>query len=172
MAPLRSTPRPPPGRPGLRAALLGALLFTAAGPAAAVSPAAPAAPGAPAAGRRAVCVRGACFDAEIAVTEAERARGLMHRNALPRDSGMLFVFPEEGMHRFWMKNTLIPLDMLFIDGDGKIVKVVQRTVPQSTVLISSDGPVRAVLELNGGTAARLGIAVGDRVRHPVFEAQR
>jgi uncharacterized membrane protein (UPF0127 family) len=72
----------------------------------------------------------------------------------------------------WMKNTLIPLDMLFIEGNGRIAKVVARTVPLSTRTISSDHLVRGVLELNGGTAARLGIAPGDRVLHPVFGEAR
>ena len=69
----------------------------------------------------------------------------------------------------WMKNTLIPLDMLFIESDGRIAKIVERTVPLSLASIASERPVRAVLELNAGTAARLGIQPGDRVLHPAFD---
>ncbi len=81
---------------------------------------------------------------------------------------MLFVYPSDAPVSMWMKNTFIPLDMFFIGSDGRITHIAERTVPQSTELIGSNGPVRAVLELNGGTASRLGIKPGDRVVHRVF----
>jgi len=108
------------------------------------------------------------FTVELALTSDQQARGLMYRRKLAPDLGMLFAFPEAQEAAFWMKNTYIPLDMLFIAGDGRIVNIAQRTVPLSLAVVASEGPVRAVLELNGGTAARLGIRPGDRVVHPLF----
>lgn len=81
---------------------------------------------------------------------------------------MLFDYKEPTMATMWMRNTLIPLDMLFVDAQGRIVNIRQRAVPQSLDVIAAATPVRAVIELNGGTAARLGIAPGDRVIHPIF----
>ena len=109
------------------------------------------------------------FDVELALSPDQRARGLMYRRKMAGDAGMLFDFGVRP-HRasMWMKNTFIPLDMLFITGDGRIESIAERTVPHSLEAISSRGPVRAVLELNGGTVARLGIAPGDRVEHPIF----
>ncbi len=92
----------------------------------------------------------------------------MYRKALAPDAGMLFVFPETQTATFWMKNTLIPLDMLFIAGDGRVADIHERAVPLSEATISSKVPVRAVLELNGGTALRLGIHEGDVVHHALF----
>jgi hypothetical protein len=109
------------------------------------------------------------FTVEMATTSDQQATGLMHRRAMAADAGMLFVYPSGSRVAMWMKNTLIPLDMLFIGPAGRITHIAERTVPMSTELIGSNGPVRAVLELNAGTASRLGIKVGDRVRHPVFE---
>ncbi len=111
------------------------------------------------------------FSVELARTSEERAVGLMYRDRLPPDAGMLFVNDREQVVGMWMKNTLIPLDMLFIGSDGRILQIVERTVPLSTRLIKSKQPVRAVLELNGGTADRLGIKPGDRVRHEIFPAE-
>jgi len=108
------------------------------------------------------------FAVEMASTPAEQARGLMDRRGLPEGQGMLFDFHHEQLTSFWMKNTYIPLDMIFIRGDGRILRIVENTVPLSEVLIPSGGPVRAVLEVNGGTAKKLGIAPGDRVAHPIF----
>jgi uncharacterized membrane protein (UPF0127 family) len=87
---------------------------------------------------------------------------------MPKDHGMLFSWETEEVQSFWMRNTCIPLDMLFIARDGRIVNIAERTVPFSEAIIPSEGAVRAVLELNGGTAARLKIKPGDRVIHPVF----
>jgi uncharacterized membrane protein (UPF0127 family) len=83
---------------------------------------------------------------------------------------MLFIYKAEGLRTMWMKNTLIPLDMLFIDRRGEVVEIAERSVPLSLETISSDRPAMAVLELNGGTAARLEIQTGDRVIHGAFEA--
>ncbi|MGF1593022.1 MAG: DUF192 domain-containing protein [Kiloniellaceae bacterium] len=109
------------------------------------------------------------FTVEIAATADQRAQGLMFRDRMAADAGMLFLFEGAQVRAMWMKNTLIPLDMLFIDGEGKIVRIEERTVPHSERAISSGGPVTAVLELNAGTASRLVIKPGDRVRHPAFE---
>jgi uncharacterized protein len=109
------------------------------------------------------------FTVEIAQTSEQRAQGLMFRDRMAADAGMLFLFEGAQVRAMWMKNTLIPLDMLFIDGEGRIVRIEERTVPHSERAISSGGPVTAVLELNAGTASRLVIKPGDRVRHPAFE---
>ena len=109
------------------------------------------------------------FTVELAVEPAQTSQGLMYRRAMKPDSGMLFDFGEPPRRAsMWMKNTFLPLDMLFIKPDGVIESIAQRTVPQSLVAISSRGPVRGVLELNGGTVSRLGIKPGDRVEHPIF----
>ncbi len=111
------------------------------------------------------------FRVEMAITPEQRARGLMFRRQLAPDAGMLFDFLVPQQAAFWMKNTLIPLDMLFIAADGRIVNITERTVPHSLSMVPSAGPVRAVLELNGGTVARLGIRPGDRVIHAIFEGE-
>lgn len=108
------------------------------------------------------------FKVELADTAEKRAVGLMHRPSMPADAGMLFDFRTDAPVAMWMRNTLIPLDMLFITRDGRIANIAERTVPYSETSIPSKGPVRAVLELNGGTAARLKIRPGDRVDHPMF----
>lgn len=109
------------------------------------------------------------FDIELALTPRQQAQGLMYRQSLAPDAGMLFVYRPARVVTMWMKNTVIPLDILFIAEDGEIVKVVERAVPFSLATISSDKPVRAVLEINGGTVKRLGIRPGDRMVHPAFE---
>ena len=109
------------------------------------------------------------FTVEVAETPEQRSQGLMFRRQLAADAGMLFLFGNSEEHAMWMKNTLIPLDMLFIDETGKIVRIEQRTVPHSLRAIVSGGPVSAVLELNAGTASRLAIEPGDRVRYPAFK---
>jgi len=108
------------------------------------------------------------FKVEIADTDPERARGLMFRASMERDRGMLFEFPEESERSFWMKNTYIPLDIIYIAADGKIVSIAADTTPFSEVPVPSHGPARGVLEINGGLAARLGVKPGDTVRHPFF----
>ena len=108
------------------------------------------------------------FDVELATNDAERARGLMYRKQLAAYEGMLFDFYREMPVSFWMKNTLIPLDMVFIAADGTVKHIHANAVPLSTESVPSRFPVRAVLEINGGSAALLGIKPGDKVRHPIF----
>lgn len=108
------------------------------------------------------------FSVEVADDDEERAYGLMFRRKLAADAGMLFVLPQDQPLSMWMRNTFIPLDMLFLSADGRIVAIVERTVPQSLSVIASPGKVRGVLEVNGGTAARLHLKPGDRVVHPAF----
>jgi uncharacterized protein len=108
------------------------------------------------------------FSVELATTDEERERGLMFRKDLPDGHGMLFDFETDRNVAMWMKNTLIPLDMIFIRSDGRIANIAESTEPMSTRIIPSQGSVRAVLEVAGGTTKRLGIKVGDRVAHPMF----
>lgn len=108
------------------------------------------------------------FQVEIADTPDSRARGLMFRRSMPADQGMLFDFERVQPVSMWMRNTYIPLDMLFIDADGTIVRIARDTEPLSERTIPSGEPVLAVLELNASTTRRLGIEAGDRVEHPLF----
>ena len=108
------------------------------------------------------------FTIELAVTDAQRARGLMYRREMAGDHGMLFLYDRIGLHSMWMANTYIPLDMLFIKPDGAVVHIAERTVPQSRRPISAGQRVKAVLELRGGTTDRLDIPVGSIVRYPAF----
>lgn len=109
------------------------------------------------------------FQLEIANTPESRSRGLMFRRELAPDRGMLFEFgARETEISMWMKNTYIPLDMIFIRANGVIGHIAENTTPLSEATISSNGPVKGVLEVIGGTAKRLGIAAGDRVEHPFF----
>src|SRR3989440_6752402 len=112
------------------------------------------------------------FAVEMASTPEEQAKGLMFRRQLPQGQGMLFDFHQEQPTSFWMKNTYISLDMIFIRGDGRILRIAENTVPLSEALVPSGGPVRAVLEVVAGTARKLGIAPGDRVAHPIFGARQ
>ena len=109
------------------------------------------------------------FQVEIAKDEASRARGLMDRRFMPADHGMLFEFEREAPEAFWMKDTYIPLDMIFISRAGVVTNIVANAEPLSERAIPSGPPCMAVLELNGGAAARIGLKVGDRVRHPFFK---
>ncbi len=108
------------------------------------------------------------FSVELAATPQEMSKGLMNREEMAPDAGMLFLFPAKQPVAFWMKNTLIPLDMLFIDDDGTIKNIHVNAEPQSLNQIWSDGPVKSVLEVNGGLTEKLGIAAGDTVIHPFF----
>jgi uncharacterized membrane protein (UPF0127 family) len=108
------------------------------------------------------------FVIEEAKTDAQMEQGLMYRRSMPADAGMLFEYRRPQIMSFWMKNTLIPLDMLFIAPDGRIADIHERAVPLVLEPINSAVPALAVLELNGGTVARLGIKRGDRVLHPMF----
>jgi hypothetical protein len=111
------------------------------------------------------------FSVEIAENEVDRAKGLMFRKELPEGRGMLFDFKREQDVSFWMQNTYISLDMLFIRGDGTILRIAENTEPLSTRMVPSGGPVLAVLEVIAGTSRKLGIAPGDRVAHPIFKAR-
>ncbi len=108
------------------------------------------------------------FQVEVARNDADRAQGLMFRRSMPADRGMLFDFGRVEPVSMWMQNTYIPLDMLFVRPDGTIARVAANTEPLSTRTIPSGEPVLAVLELNAGTASRLGIKAGDRIEHPLF----
>ena len=110
------------------------------------------------------------FTVEIAQTAAEKSRGLMFRPRLAPRAGMLFLYDPPQPASFWMKNTMIPLDMLFIDRTGRVVNIVAEAEPYSLRARASDGPVRAVLEINGGLSAHLGIEPGAQVIHPAFRA--
>lgn len=103
------------------------------------------------------------FHVEVMRTPEGRARGLMYRRQLDADAGMLFDFQEPQIARMWMKNTYIPLDMLFIRENGEIANIIKNTVPEALSVLSSEGKVRYVLELNGGTSERFGILPGDQV---------
>ncbi len=107
---------------------------------------------------------------EIANDDATRERGLMYRRFMPADQGMLFEFDRDGPVSFWMKNTYIPLDMIFISRFGIVTNIVADTEPLSERVIPSGPACAAVLELNGGAAAAMGLRVGDRVRHAFFRS--
>ena len=109
------------------------------------------------------------FRVEIVATSGDRAQGLQGRQRLEPDAGMLFAYATPEPVIMWMKNTFIPLDMIFIGADGRIVNIAPDTEPQSLAFIESAGPVKGVLEVRAGTAARLGIRKGDRVLHRSFE---
>ena len=112
----------------------------------------------------------AAFTVELAISADQRAQGLMNRKEMAADHGMLFDFGLTRRVAMWMKNTYLPLDMLFIRKDGTISRVAADTVPQSEAIIDSREPVHFVLELNAGTAAKLGIAAGDRVESATITA--
>lgn len=106
--------------------------------------------------------------AEIAVSERQHQAGLMFRKSLADGEAMLFDFGTPAPQSMWMKNTLIPLDMLFVDADGRITHIAENAVPFSLATIDSEGPVRAVIEIAGGLAERWDISVGDRIEGAIF----
>ena len=108
------------------------------------------------------------FAVEMATTEQERETGLMYRKELAEGRGMLFDFTPQQQVSMWMKNTFIPLDMIFIRADGRILRIAENTEPQSEKIISSGGLAKGVLEVIGGTARKYGIEPGDKVAHPLF----
>ena len=108
------------------------------------------------------------FSVELASNDAQREKGLMYRRYMPADRGMLFDFKREAPVTFWMKNTYIPLDMIFISRAGKVTDVAANAEPLSERLIPSGGPCYAVLEVNAGVAASIGLKAGDTVRHTIF----
>jgi uncharacterized membrane protein (UPF0127 family) len=109
------------------------------------------------------------FSVEVMRGGPQRERGLMFRRFLPQDRGMLFDFATERPVTMWMKNTYLPLDMIFIGRAGKVVGLAENTEPLSEKIIPSGAPAYGVLEVNAGTAAHIGLRVGDSVRHPMFD---
>lgn len=109
------------------------------------------------------------FSVEIADDAAERAKGLMFREKMASSAGMLFYFERPQSVSFWMKNTLIPLDMLFISPEGRVEKIHENAVPGDLTPIMGGSGILAVLEINGGLARKLGIKPGDVIRHPGFD---
>ncbi len=105
---------------------------------------------------------------ELALSPPQQAQGLMFRPEMAPDAGMLFVHPRPRLLTMWMRNTLIPLDMVFVDAYGRVTHIVERTIPLSEKTISSRRPAKAVLEVNAGTVDRLGIRPGDRLLHPLL----
>ncbi len=111
------------------------------------------------------------FTIELAGTEQQRVMGLMYRRSLPADAGMLFLYDTPQPILMWMKNTIIPLDMIFIGADRRVHRIEKRTEPFSTALIPSDGAVQGILEVNAGTADAIGLKPGDEVVYPDFDAK-
>jgi hypothetical protein len=114
-----------------------------------------------------VCFKENCYSVELAKTEADRERGLMHRTQMDSDKGMLFVFDMDAIYPFWMKNTFIPLDMIWLDGDGKVVYIYKNARPCKAGNECSDiiplGAAKYVLEINAGEADRIGLEEGDEL---------
>lgn len=108
------------------------------------------------------------FKIELAITPKQQEYGLMNRTQMDKNAGMLFLFSDVADRSFWMKNTLIPLDMLFIEKDGTIHHIHENAIPNDLASVPSNGPVTAVLELNGGVARNLGIHEGDKAHHVFF----
>jgi uncharacterized membrane protein (UPF0127 family) len=111
------------------------------------------------------------FTVELALTEPQLEFGLMYRKSMPADHGMLFDFGSPRPVMMWMKNTVLPLDMLFLDKSGVITHIQENAVPYSEAIISSNGAVLYVIELNGGIARKLGLAVGDKVTSATISAK-
>jgi len=111
------------------------------------------------------------FSVEVMRTPDQQAKGLMFRRFLPDDRGMLFAFRRNEPIFMWMKNTYIPLDMVFIDRKGTVISIAADTEPFSERTIASGGPAWAVVELNAGAAAKMGLAAGDKVRHAEFDGK-
>ena len=114
-----------------------------------------------------VCMEGSCFQVELAETEAQRDQGLMNRKELAEDRGMLFIFDNNGLYPFWMKDTLIPLDMIWIDGNNKVVFITQNVQPCKSLICPSVFPTalaRYVLEVNAGISKKIGLKIGDEVK--------
>lgn len=109
------------------------------------------------------------FRVDVADTDETRARGLMHVEHMPRFEGMLFIYDSPRPAYFWMRNTLIPLDMLFANERGEITSVYENAIPLDETVISGGESVKFVLEINGGMAAILGVRAGDRLHHPTIE---
>jgi uncharacterized protein len=112
------------------------------------------------------------FTIEVAKTASEKILGLMYRKSMAADAGMLFLYDRPQPVTFWMRNTYIPLDMVFIGADGRVSRIESHTEPFSLAVISSDGEVEAVLELNAGTADAIGLKAGDKVDYPALVESR
>ncbi len=110
------------------------------------------------------------FNVEVADDATEQAKGLMFRDNLPASAGMLFINDTPRHARFWMKNTLIPLDMIFVDSVGQVTRIAQNTVPLDETQIDGGPGVLMILEINGGMTKSLGISVGTQLRHPGFDS--
>jgi uncharacterized protein len=113
-----------------------------------------------------VCFKENCYDVELAQTDEQRQTGLMGRENLDKDKGMLFVYGEDGVYTFWMKNTLIPLDMIWIDGNGTVVRIIKNAEPCGKEYCPSINPnkkARYVLEIRGGEADSIGLAEGNKI---------
>ena len=108
------------------------------------------------------------FVVDVATTMAQRQVGLMYRKKMARNRGMMFDFGEEQLIAMWMKNTLIPLDMLFVDKTGRILQIERATTPLSLETIAGRRPAMSVIELNAGLTAELGISEGDQIMHNIF----
>ena len=111
------------------------------------------------------------FNIEIAITEKERSRGLMYRKELKQTEGMLFLYPKKQIIKMWMKNTLIPLDMIFINKSGKIIDIFKMTIPKDLTTIGPDVKLKGVLEINGGLTSYLNINKGDFIIHPSLNGE-
>ena len=112
------------------------------------------------------------LNVELALDPMAQARGLMYRTEMADDAGMLFVFKQEAPRSFWMKNTLIPLDMIFVKRNGEILNIHQNAIPHDLTTVSSEGDAYAVLEINGGMSETLGLSAGDKLVHPYFAMMR
>ncbi len=111
------------------------------------------------------------FTVELATTPEERSRGLMFREAMALSAGMLFVYPKAQSVSFWMKNTLIPLDMIFMDETGTVVSVGANAVPGDLSPVHGGNNIQYVLEINGGFSETLGLDAGDQMQHPVINPE-
>jgi uncharacterized membrane protein (UPF0127 family) len=112
------------------------------------------------------CFENNCFEVELAITPEERNRGLMFRESLERNKGMLFIFEKEGEYPFWMRNTLIPLDMIWISEEGEVVFIEENAEPCSDSFCPGINPeknAKYVLEINGGISNNIGLEVGDNI---------
>ncbi len=110
------------------------------------------------------------FNVEVADDAQEHAKGLMFRENLPASAGMLFVYSRPQHARFWMKNTLIPLDMIFLDSAGRVLRIAENARPLDETPIDGGAGVLMILEINGGMAHGLGITIGSELRHPAFDS--
>jgi uncharacterized membrane protein (UPF0127 family) len=152
-------------RNNVRAALLGAALLLSGGPALAAG----CAPDQLDLRQGKTALR---FSVEVADDAAERSKGLMFRESLPRFGGMFFVYDAPEPVSFWMRNTLIPLDMLFFDASGRLSAVHENAVPGDLTPIPGGDAIQYVLEINGGAARKLGIAPGAELRHPALDQDK